>query len=135
MNDLQLLGPRAYGESLGSAVLKASAEDFQRVGLDKARVDVPLEFSVGTDRGQTVVHVTTKDIVREPLVDFLVVANWPKGKLLREYTVLLDPPMMAPAAGAATLSPAQEAPRAKPQPLAPEREHAAAKLKVGKIPG
>ena len=72
-------------EASGLEVALASAEDFQRVGLDKARVDVPLEFSVGTDRGQTVVHVTTKDIVREPLVDFLVVANWPKGKLLREY--------------------------------------------------
>jgi hypothetical protein len=29
MNELQLLGPRAYGEPLGSAVLKAIAEDFQ----------------------------------------------------------------------------------------------------------
>ncbi|MBS0488027.1 MAG: fimbrial protein FimV [Proteobacteria bacterium] len=121
-------------EASGLEVALASAEDFQRVGLDKSRVDVPLEFSVGTDRGQTVVHVTTKDIVREPLVDFLVVANWPKGKLLREYTVLLDPPMMAPAAGTATLSPAHEAPRAKPQPLAPEREHAAAKPTHVKTP-
>ena len=42
--------------------------------------------------------------------------------------------MMAPAAGAATLSPAQEAPRAKPQPLAPEREHAAAKPAHVKTP-
>ena len=121
-------------EASGLEVALASAEDFQRVGLDKSRVDVPLEFSVGTDRGQTVVHVTTKDIVREPLVDFLIVANWPKGKLLREYTVLLDPPMTAPAAGAATLSPAHEAPRAKPQPLPPEREHAAAKPAHVKTP-
>ena len=29
MNELQLLGPRAYGEALGTAVLKATAEDFQ----------------------------------------------------------------------------------------------------------
>ena len=29
MTELELLGPRAHGESLGSAVLKASAEDFQ----------------------------------------------------------------------------------------------------------
>ena len=29
MNELQLLGPRAYGEALGTAVLKACAEDFQ----------------------------------------------------------------------------------------------------------
>ena len=115
-------------EVSGLEVGLASAEDFQRVGLDKSRVDVPLEFSVTSDgHGQTQIHVTTKDIVREPLVDFLIVANWPKGKLLREYTVLLDPPMTVPAAGVATVSPAHEAPRAKPQPLPAEREHAAPK--------
>ncbi|MBS0569811.1 MAG: fimbrial protein FimV [Proteobacteria bacterium] len=115
-------------EANGLEVALASAEDFQRVGLDRSRVDVPLEFSVGTDRGQTVIKVTTKDIVREPLLDFLIVANWSKGKLLREYTVLLDPPVTTPAAGAATVSPAHEAPRAKPQPLPPE--HAPAKPKA-----
>src|SRR5215469_6878576 len=112
-------------EANGLEVSLASAEDFQRVGLDKSRVDVPLEFSVSTDHGQTIIRVTTKDIVREPLVDFLIVANWPKGKLLREYTVLLDPPVTAPVAGAATVSPAHEAPRARPQPLPPEHEHVA----------
>ncbi|ROL65327.1 tRNA pseudouridine(13) synthase TruD [Pseudomonas protegens] len=38
MNELQLLGPRAYGEALGSAVLKATAEDFQ---VDEV-LDIPL---------------------------------------------------------------------------------------------
>lgn len=114
-------------EANGLEVALASAEDFQRVGLDKSRVDVPLEFSVATDHGQTVIKVTTKDMVREPLVDFLIVANWPKGKLLREYTVLLDPPLTAPAAGAAMVTPAHEAPRARPQPLPPEHEHVAPK--------
>ena len=121
-------------EANGLEVSLASAEDFQRVGLDRSRVDVPLEFSVGTEHGQTVIKVSTKDIVRDPLLDFLIVANWPKGKLLREYTVLLDPPVTAPAAGAATLSPAHEAPRAKPQPLPPEHEHAAPKAAHVKPP-
>ncbi|MCE4053506.1 tRNA pseudouridine(13) synthase TruD [Pseudomonas sp. Au-Pse12] len=38
MNELQLLGPRAYGDALGSAVLKATAEDFQ---VDEV-LDIPL---------------------------------------------------------------------------------------------
>ena len=38
MSDLQLLGPRAYGEALGNAVLKATAEDFQ---VDEV-LDIPL---------------------------------------------------------------------------------------------
>ena len=99
----------------------ASAEDFQRVGLSRARVGMPLEFSVTTDSaGQPVIKVTTKDIVREPFLDFLVEVNWPKGKVLREYTVLLDPPVMAPAlrGSTATVSPAHEAAPAHPQHLA-----------------
>ncbi|MFC3606395.1 tRNA pseudouridine(13) synthase TruD [Stutzerimonas tarimensis] len=38
MNELQLLGPTAYGESCGTAVLKACAEDFQ---VDEV-LDIPL---------------------------------------------------------------------------------------------
>ena len=38
MNELQLLGPRAYGEALGTAVLKAIAEDFQ---VDEV-LDIPI---------------------------------------------------------------------------------------------
>ena len=38
MNDFDLLGPRAYGDALGSAVLKAVAEDFQ---VDEV-LDIPL---------------------------------------------------------------------------------------------
>jgi len=76
----------------------ASAEDFQRVGLNRGRVGVPLEFSVSSNgKGQSVIRVTTKEIVREPFLDFLIEVNWSKGKLLREYTVLLDPPVTAPA--------------------------------------
>src|SRR5690606_10699380 len=38
MNELELLGPRAYGESCGQAVLKETAEDFQ---VDEV-LDIPL---------------------------------------------------------------------------------------------
>lgn len=38
MTELELLGPRAYGEALGTAVLKATAEDFQ---VDEV-LDIPL---------------------------------------------------------------------------------------------
>lgn len=38
MTELELLGPRAYGDALGSAVLKATAEDFQ---VDEV-LDIPM---------------------------------------------------------------------------------------------
>ncbi|MGA9423206.1 MAG: FimV/HubP family polar landmark protein, partial [Rhodanobacteraceae bacterium] len=108
-------------ESAGLVVTLASAADFERVGLDRARVSVPLEFVVAKDsRGRPVVKVTSDVAVREPFVDFLIEANWPKGRLLREYTALLDPPVMAPATGSvrqATTSPSRSRPPTSQQPL------------------
>lgn len=118
------------GEAAGLVVGLASEDDFKRIGLSRAQLSIPLHFSVANDvHGNTVIKVTSTDIVREPLLDFLVEANWAKGKLLREYTVLLDPPIMAPAnmapAPAATppathaAAAPQPAPRAEPAHPAP----------------
>jgi len=97
----------------------ASAEDFERIGLSRSRLTVPIEMAVTTNaRGQTVIKLSTKEAVREPLLDFLLVANWSKGKLLREYTVLLDPPITAPARSAATVAPLSEKPVPVARPLA-----------------
>jgi pilus assembly protein FimV len=109
------------GEAEGLAVQLAAAEDFDRVGLNRSRLSVPLEFTVVKgNRGDLVIKVTSKEAIREPFLDFLVEANWPKGRLLREYTVLLDPPVMAPATGSAPVAAAPRAP-AQTQPL-PEQK-------------
>ena len=117
----------------------ASAEDFERVGLNRTRVGIPIDFAVGSNgRGQTVIKLTTKDAVREPFLDFLIEVNWAKGKLLREYTVLLDPPVTAPAVVAtsrpvAAAAPVEARAVAKPKPveakpvLAPSEPAVAAK--------
>jgi pilus assembly protein FimV len=39
-----------------------------------------------------VIKVSSSKSVREPLVDFLLTASAGNGRLIREYTVLLDPP-------------------------------------------
>jgi pilus assembly protein FimV len=54
--------------------------------------------------------VTSKEPVQDSYLDFLVEANWPKGRLLREYTVLLDPPVTAPARSAPAAVAATPAP-------------------------
>ena len=85
-------------ETASVSVALAAAADFERVGLSRSRIVVPLEFALATGaKGNAVIKVTTKDAVRDPFLDFLIEVNWSKGKLLREYTVLLDPPTMAPA--------------------------------------
>lgn len=114
------------GEAEGLLVSLAAAEDFDRIGISRSHLTIPLEFSVGKGaNGQPVIRVTSKEPVRDSYLDFLVEANWPKGRLLREYTVLLDPPVTAPARSAPTAVAAAPVtpPAAKPAPAPkPEKE-------------
>lgn len=119
------------GEAEGLLVGLAAADDFERIGLSRSRLKVPLEFAVVKGaRGEPVIKVTSKEPVRDTYLDFLLEANWPKGRLLREYTILLDPPLVAPATRGATTSPVAAAappkavareprPEAAPAPAAP----------------
>jgi len=75
----------------------ASNDTFARYGLDRPAYLSEFTFSVDRNAGgQEVLRVTSPRPVTEPFVTFLVDANWPRGRLLREYTVLLDPPVYAP---------------------------------------
>ena len=86
------------GEAAVMTAKLATADDFARVGLDVSGVTVPLSFDLATNaQGHPVIRVTSEDPVREPFLSFLVEVNWNKGRLLREYNVLLDPPNVAPA--------------------------------------
>jgi pilus assembly protein FimV len=79
-------------------VMLASAETFARYGLDRPlylqRIEFKLIRSGGIDGN--VVTVRSLDPVTEPFMTFLVEATWSRGRLLREYTLLLDPPTFAP---------------------------------------
>src|SRR5688572_1745433 len=106
----------------------ASPEIFSRYGLDRPAWLNTLEFTVGRGQdGRSVLLVRSRDSISEPFVSFLIDVNWPRGRLLREYTVLLDPPAMlapgeSPAAApmaAPTTTPQQPA-AASPAPEAPQ---------------
>ncbi len=72
----------------------ATREDFARAGVERAYFLTSLRFEViGTPSGGALLQIRSSDPVREPYLDFIVEARWPSGRLLREYTVLLDPPI------------------------------------------
>ncbi|PIV32689.1 MAG: hypothetical protein COS34_11780 [Lysobacterales bacterium CG02_land_8_20_14_3_00_62_12] len=86
------------GEAEGLRAKLAAAEEFTRVGLSISSVAVPITFDVTQNaRGETVIQVSSDQPVREPFLTFLVEVNWANGRILREYSVLLDPPISAPA--------------------------------------
>jgi pilus assembly protein FimV len=83
-------------ELIGMTARLAPREAFQQAGLDFSSNLLDLRFSI-EKRGdaQAVVKVTSSKPVNEPFLDFLVELNWPAGRLVREYTFLLDPPEIA----------------------------------------
>ncbi|MEM7431291.1 MAG: FimV/HubP family polar landmark protein [Pseudomonadota bacterium] len=97
-------------ELAGLKVALASAETFARYGLDRAVYLQNIQFRV-VESGRAdgnVVEIRSLDPITEPFLTFLVEASWSRGRLLREYTLLLDPPIFAPAAAQA--APAVQAP-------------------------
>ncbi len=90
--DIQLTNLR--GLSRNEIIVRlASREDFERAGLERMAFYGQLEFELLLDRPEgPIVRVTTQQPVREPYMNFLVEARWASGRLLREYTFLLDLP-------------------------------------------
>ncbi|MEL6216676.1 MAG: peptigoglycan-binding protein LysM, partial [Pseudomonadota bacterium] len=78
----------------------ASSETFDRYGLDRPDFLNKLRFDVIAVNDRPVLRVRSTIPITEPFVTFLVEANWDSGRLLREYTVLLDPPVFNPEASA-----------------------------------
>ncbi len=75
-------------------VTLATPDAFRRSGIERPFILSKLRFKAEQDaNGKPVIRVSSRDPIREPFLNFLIEVNWPKGKLLREYTVLLDPPV------------------------------------------
>jgi pilus assembly protein FimV len=89
----------------------ASAEDFARVGVERFYFLEDLQFEVAADRaGSGTIRVFSTRPITEPYLNFLVQLQWPQGRLLKEYTLLLDPPPFSEAPATAVLPATQSAP-------------------------
>jgi pilus assembly protein FimV len=74
----------------------ATREEFLKAGVDRVYFLSDMRFQVETrGDGSAKVILTTKKPVREPFLNFLVEVIWPSGRLLREYALLIDPPLFA----------------------------------------
>ncbi len=106
----------------------ASTDAFRQASIDLNPALLSVKFAIEhRARGQYVLTLRSVDPMNEPFVDMLVELNWSAGRLVREYTFLLDPieytgPAMATSPQAVPL--AQTEPAAPPQapgiePVAP----------------
>ncbi|MEK1906321.1 MAG: FimV/HubP family polar landmark protein [Pseudomonas sp.] len=114
----------------------ASAEDFNRSGVDRFIFLNDLRFTPVLRGGRQIIRVVSSKPVREPYLNFIVELARPGGNLLREYTLLIDPPsssayrpVAAPFTSTAAAPrdvPAQPQPRqapARPLPAAIQGQH------------
>ena len=89
---IEILG--VEGNELETLTVNLAAADvYDRMGIERTAVQDQLKFRVDQDeKGVPFIRVYTTDAVNEPFLNFLLEVNWSSGRLLREFTVLLDPP-------------------------------------------
>jgi pilus assembly protein FimV len=84
------------------------SETFQRYGLERPASLASTGLTVRQDaQGHTVLVLRSTDAFTEPMVTLLVDLHSPNGELIREYTILLDPPGLSPEHAAVESAPAQ----------------------------
>lgn len=69
---------------------------FDRLGVERAYFLTNIKFEVVIEESEGRILLTTTKPLLEPYLDFLVETRWPDGRLLREYTVLVDLPIQPP---------------------------------------
>ena len=106
---VQLLEAEALDENDVHVGL-ASESEFARLGVNRDFYLTKIVFEIQAGEDGKTVLMSTDTPLREPYLDFIIEARWPDGRLLREYTVLVDlPPRPQPVAEPASAPPSQQA--------------------------
>ncbi len=129
----------------------APPEAYRAAGIDYNAVLPSTQATLARRAdGRPYLRISSDRAVQEPFVDVILELTWSSGRLVREYTLLLDPPQSrvappvqatapaapalsaappaaampapaAPAVAATPIAPQAPAPAAAPRPAAPER--------------
>lgn len=102
----------------------ASLDEYLTAGGPQARYLRDIRFQVLlTADGEGRIRLKSTEPIQEPFLNFMVEVNWPSGRLVREYTLLLDPPVFEPAPvvrAAASTAPGTVTAAPAPAPRAPQ---------------
>lgn len=111
-------------EAAGLRAKVASPDAYQAAGIDYNSVLTVTQISLQKRAdGQPFLRVSSDRPVQEPFVDLILELNWANGRLVREYTLLLDPPTQrASTALPPVMPPVSASPRPAAAPVAPPAE-------------
>ncbi|MCX7169748.1 MAG: pilus assembly protein [Proteobacteria bacterium] len=89
--EVEISASREELSSLSARIATPAA--FQQAGIEYSAALAGIRFSIGQrPDGQPFLSMLSERAFNEPFLDLLVELSWSSGRLLREYTFLLDPP-------------------------------------------
>ena len=114
-------------EASGLTAKLASPEAFKAANIDFNPALLSLRFNVEQRGGRQFIRVSSTQPLNEPFVDMLLELSWNNGRLVREYTFLLDPAELratqsAQVAASESARPRTETAPAAASPAAPAAE-------------
>ena len=106
-----------------AATLKAgvaSPNAFKAAGLDYSTAVVEMQVSLQKRAdGRSYLRLSSARAVTEPFVDLILEANWSSGRIVRDYTMLFDPPNLRQSGSAGTGAPTAPMIPRQTAPVAP----------------
>jgi pilus assembly protein FimV len=98
----------------------ATMDAFRQAGIEMSSALLDATFTIDRRGARPVIRMTTSQAVNDPFLDVLIELSWANGRLVREYTFLLDPiEFKSPAPTAAPAPAARPAPVPSAVPAAP----------------
>jgi pilus assembly protein FimV len=117
-------------ESQTLEVALASKAEFAKAGVSRFDHLLQLKFEIARAAdGRQVVQVSSKKAIKEPFLQFVIAAQWSGGRIVREYTALLDPPLYASGKPSPVSTPKVVADEATARAAAPVAEKTAKPVK------
>ncbi|HEX5612177.1 MAG TPA: FimV/HubP family polar landmark protein, partial [Burkholderiales bacterium] len=107
----------------------ASQEAFRQAGVEYGSSLMSIRVTLEKRDGKPIVRLTSTRPINEPFMNVLLELQWSQGRLVREFTFLLDPPgyrgerpaaAAVPAPAQATTTEAPTVARVAPAPMPPE---------------
>jgi pilus assembly protein FimV len=119
-------------EASGLVAKLASTEAFRLANIEFNPALMSLRFAIEQRNGRQYVKITSSQPLNEPFVDMLLELSWDSGRLVREYTFLLDPAELRATQSAQVAAPVDVLSQgARAQPASPNNYRPAARPQQG----
>ena len=112
-------------EASGLVAKLASPDAFRLANIDFNPALLSLRFAIEQRGGRQIIKITSSQPLNEPFVDMLLELSWESGRLVREYTFLLDPAELRATQPAQVAAPSNTTPQAARTAPAPSATAAA----------